>query len=130
MKTVAIITVSVLLTFVLPALSAASEMITLELTGEAGQSFDGDCSLMQPNGVEKRHRLKGKIPTKLFFPAKAVRCSLHKNPFGKTVTATLIHNNKVAVSLTTHPALNWIVISSSGPWGSAKANNLAARPVW
>lgn len=110
--------------------AGATELITLELTGEAGQTFEGDCRLRQPNGLEKRHRLKGIIPTKIFFPATSVRCSLHKKDFAKSVTAILRVEDAIAVQLTTRHPLNWILISSPGPWGPAKARNLAARPIW
>jgi len=110
--------------------SRADEMLVLEVTGVDGARFDGDCRLLSRFGSEKRHRLKGQVPSKFWLPAEAARCSFDlKNVRGK-VFATLSRNGTVQIRQASQYPLPWISLTSSGPWGEARGVASASRPLW
>ncbi|GEM_PF-3722581 len=107
----------------------ATEMIELAITGSSGQMFAGDCYLVSKTGIQKRHRVKGEVPTRIWLPAKAVRCNLQKSSTKGEMSVAVIRNGVVDVSQKSRYPLRWVVVSSFGPWGEASGGTYAARPT-
>ncbi|MCG8491278.1 MAG: hypothetical protein MI743_06660 [Sneathiellales bacterium] len=105
-------------------------MLELSVKGEAGQMFSGDCYLLSRSGVIKRHRVSGEVPTRMLFPAKAVRCNLEKSSAKGLMVVTIKRGADVEFSQKSRYPFRWIVISSKGPWGAAGGGAFAARPTY
>ena len=114
------------LLFAQPA--AATEMIELAIAGGPGQMYAGDCYLVTRLCVQKRHRVEGEVPTRIWLPAEAVRCNLQKSSTKGKMSVSVIRDGVVEVIQESRYPLRWIVISSSGPWGKASGGAFAARP--
>lgn len=109
--------------------NALSKMIELSVNGDAGQSFSGDCYLLQVSGRQKRHRVSGKIPTKIWLPAQAIHCQLEKSPGrGKIILSIKRKGVQEFVQQSRYP-FRWIYIASSGPWGQPTGGVSATRPT-
>ncbi|MEH6404018.1 MAG: hypothetical protein V7750_11635 [Sneathiella sp.] len=105
------------------------DMIELSVTGDAGQSFIGDCYLVSETGTEKRHRIKGQVPIKFWLPARAARCHMEKNSAkGKMITTITRNGLKEFIQRSRYP-FRWVSISSAGPWGRAMGQVSAAYPA-
>ncbi|MZR29057.1 hypothetical protein [Sneathiella litorea] len=105
-------------------------MLQLEFVGDPGVSFSGDCRISSGKMPEKRYRIQGKTPAKYWLPGDAVRCSLEKSSLASRLIAKITRNNVIEFQQASMPPLRWLTISSSGPWGAAKGNASAARPLW
>lgn len=108
--------------------NALSKMIELSVNGDAGQSFSGDCYLLQVSGKQKRHRVSGKVPAKLWLPAQAAHCLLEKSTGrGKIILSIKRKGVQEFVQQSRYP-LRWVYISSAGPWGQPTGGVSATRP--
>lgn len=105
-------------------------MIELEIAGDPGLSFSGDCSITIGKLPEKRYRIQGEAPAKYWLPGDAIRCSLAKTGISGRLIARISRHGVVEIQQATIPPLRWVGIASSGPWGKAKGTASAARPLW
>ena len=108
---------------------ALNKMIELSVGGDAGQSFSGDCYLLQKTGKQRRHRVSGKVPTKLWLPAEAIRCYLEKSSGIGRMFLKLKRNGVQEIVQQSRPPLRWVYIASSGPWGQPTGGVSATRPT-
>ncbi|GLQ08016.1 hypothetical protein [Sneathiella chinensis] len=108
---------------------AAPDMIELAISGDAGSRFAGDCYLLSRSGPEKRHRIRGTVPTKIWLPAQSVRCNIEKISPADQVIVSLSRAGKEEISQLGRPPFRWVVVTSSGPWGKAAGGTFAARPI-
>ena len=106
------------------------ELIQLEVGGDPGAAFSGDCRIVSGKMPVKRYRIQGKVPAKYWLPGEAVSCSLQKSKLAERLEAKITRGNVIEVQQVSMPPLRWIVITSSGPWGNAKGTASAARPLW
>ncbi|WP_293948431.1 hypothetical protein [Sneathiella sp.] len=106
-------------------------MIELEILGDPGVGFAGDCRLTTGKLPEKRYRINGTAPAKYWLPGDAARCSFAKNAgsMGRLV-ARLTRRGVIEVEQTSPPPFRWLTLSSTGPWGDAQGLASAARPLW
>lgn len=111
-----------------PSANAADTMIEMSISGDAGQMFAGDCYLLTRTGLQKRHRIKGETPTKIWLPARAARCNLQKSSAKGSLIVSLVKDGVAEVTQKSRYPFRWIVVSSSGPWGHASGGAFAARP--
>jgi len=105
------------------------DMIELSVTGDVGQNFIGDCYLLSKAGTEKRHRIKGQVPIKFWLPAQAARCHIQKSSAKGKMSASIIRNKTNEYTQLSKYPFRWLMISSAGPWGTARGGVLAARPA-
>ncbi|WP_293959306.1 hypothetical protein [Sneathiella sp.] len=105
-------------------------MIQLEVNGDFGAAFSGDCRIVSGKMPVKRYRIEGKVPATYWLPGDAVSCSLQKSKMAERLEAKITRGNVVEVQQISMPPLRWILVTSSGPWGSAKGTSSAARPLW
>ena len=109
---------------------AAQELISLEITGDPGSTFRGDCRIASAGKPEKRYRIQGKVPAKYWIPGAAIRCSLEKSNLTSRLTAQVLRGDMVEVQTVSPPPMRWLSVTSSGPWGAAKGVASASRPLW
>ncbi|WP_340150959.1 hypothetical protein [uncultured Sneathiella sp.] len=112
--------------------SDASQMdlIQLDVGGDPGAAFSGDCRIVSGKLPVKRYRIQGRVPAKYWLPGDAVSCSLQKSKMAERLEAKITRGNLIEVQQVSMPPLRWILITSSGPWGNAKGASSAARPLW
>tara|TARA_R110001599_G_scaffold16393_6_gene66902 strand:+ start:726 stop:1127 length:402 start_codon:yes stop_codon:yes gene_type:complete len=106
------------------------ELIQLDVGGDSGAAFSGDCRIVSGKKPVKRYRLQGKVPAKYWLPGDAVSCSLQKTKMTQRLDATITRGDVVEIRQVSMPPLRWIAITSTGPWGAAKGTSSAARPLW
>ncbi len=126
--------IAVFLMFVqLSGLSVAAGkqgLITLEVTGDPGATFTGDCRILSAGKPEKRYRVQGKAPAKYWLPGEAVRCSLEKSNLTRRLRAQVARDGVVELRIVSPAPMRWLSVTSTGPWGAAKGTASAARPLW
>ncbi|MEX1034987.1 MAG: hypothetical protein WDZ54_03465 [Sneathiella sp.] len=105
-------------------------MIQLEVTGDPGAAFSGDCRIVSGHKPVKRYRIQGKVPAKYWLPGNAVRCSLEKSSLSSRLRARIIRDEVLEIEQTSVSPFRWLTVTSSGPWGAAKGSATAARPLW
>ncbi|WP_373084156.1 hypothetical protein [Sneathiella sp.] len=107
-----------------------TKMIVLEISGDPGAKFSGDCHLSSRLGVEKRYRIAGETPAKYWLPADVIRCSLAKQNIQNRLVARILRNDNVEIVQTGPPPLKWLSISSSSGGRAPKGLASASRPLW
>lgn len=110
--------------------SWAVSMIELSVEGVPNQTFVGDCYLLPENGPMKRQKIKGTVPTKFWFPAKAVRCNIQKSDMTQPMRLEVIREGVTEFSQASRSPFKWIIVQSSGPWGRAAGKAAPARPTY
>lgn len=126
--------IAVLLMFaqfsVMPVVAGKQDLITLEVSGDRGAAFAGDCRILITGKPEKRYRIKGKVPAKYWLPGAAIRCSLEKSNLSIRLSAQVTRGSTVEVQFVSPAPMRWLSVTSTGPWGDAKGIASAARPLW
>lgn len=114
-----------------PLRAGGSAMIELEILGDAGVGFAGDCRLSSGKLPERRYRLNGTAPAKYWLPGDAVRCSFSKTtgPM-RGLTARITREGRIEMEQASPPPFRWLTITSTGPWGEPQGVASAARPLW
>jgi hypothetical protein len=115
---------------ILPVSAHAQELVTLEISGDAGAGFSGDCRVISIGKPEKRYRIQGKVPAKYWIPGSAIRCSLQKANPTRRLMAQISRGNTVELQTVSAAPMRWLSLMSAGPWGAAKGIASAARPLW
>jgi hypothetical protein len=110
--------------------AAGMKMLELQIKGDPGGKFSGDCRLIDRFGSEKRHRIKGQVPAQFFLPAEAVRCSFQKTDARKKLIASILKDGIVQVEQVSTFPFRWVSLVSDGPWGEARGLASASRPLW
>ncbi|TNE34459.1 MAG: hypothetical protein EP348_10880 [Alphaproteobacteria bacterium] len=105
-------------------------MIILEVKGDRGAEFSGDCSLQRGRGPEKRYRISGRVPAKYWLPAGVVRCSLEKANLNSRLLAILSKDGEVLLRQKGAPPLRWISVFSGSDKAKARGAASGARPLW
>lgn len=114
-----------------PLRAGGGPMLELEILGDAGVGFSGDCRLTLGNQPERRYRLHGTAPAKYWLPGDAARCSFSKTtgPM-RQLTARIVRDGRIEMHQASPPPFRWLSISSTGPWGEPQGIASAARPLW
>ncbi|MDF2367447.1 hypothetical protein [Sneathiella sp.] len=105
-------------------------LITLEISGDPGAAFAGDCRISFAGKPEKQYRIQGKVPAKYWLPGAAVRCSLEKSNLSHRLNAQVTRGGTVELRIVSPAPMRWLSVMSTGPWGEAKGVASAARPLW
>ena len=114
----------------LPASAVKQNLIELEITGDPGAAFAGDCRILTAGKLEKRYRIQGKTPAKYWLPAEAIRCSFEKSSLNLRLIGRISRGGVVELRQESPPPMRWLSMISIGPWGAAKGAASAARPLW
>lgn len=113
-----------------PASAMKQNLIALEITGDPGATFAGDCRVLTAGMPEKRYRIQGKVPAKYWLPGEAIRCSFEKSNLNRRLIGQITRGGSVEIRQESLAPMRWLSVTSVGPWGAAKGSASAARPLW